>query len=156
MNDSAPAATKIRLATDGDGEVVFGLMSALGYTGLSLSNFLEVYQALTKDTTVTLLVAEVDLRIVGLASVSRRPQLRLGGDIVTVDELVVSPEWRGRGVGRVLLEQVNSMARQAGCRRLELLTSRSRESYRREFYIKNGFTEADSAVMRIEYGPDGD
>jgi len=35
--------------------------------------------------------------------------------------------------------------------RLELETNRARESYRRGFYIKNGFTEADSAVMRIEY-----
>lgn len=156
MNDTMPAETNIRLAADGDSEAVFGLMSALGYLELSFPRFSEVYQALTKDPTVSLLVAEVDHRIVGLASVSRRPQLRLGGDIVTIDELVVAPEWRGRSVGRALLDQVNSIAGQTGCRRLELLTSRSRESYRREFYIKNGFTEADSAVMRIEFGLDGD
>jgi N-acetylglutamate synthase-like GNAT family acetyltransferase len=50
-----------------------------------------------------------------------------------------------------LLEQAKGIARHSGCRRLELLTNRSRKSYRREFYVKNGFTEADSAVMRIEY-----
>jgi hypothetical protein len=43
------------------------------------------------------------------------------------------------------------MARKLGARRLELETNRARESYRRRFYVKNGFTEADSAVMRIEY-----
>lgn len=40
--------------------------------------------------------------------------------------------------------------------RLELETNRARESYLRRFYVKNGFTEADSAVMRIDYDlPDG-
>ncbi|PYT05931.1 MAG: hypothetical protein DMF60_10365 [Acidobacteria bacterium] len=75
-------------------------------------------------------------------------------DKITIDEFVVADNARGRGVGRALLEHIKSMARKAGARRLELNTNRARESYRRAFYIKNGFTEADSAVMRIEYESD--
>jgi hypothetical protein len=34
--------------------------------------------------------------------------------------------------------------------RVELHTRRSRESYARDFYVKNGFVEVDSALMRWE------
>ena len=148
-----PKGVIVRLATKRDLQAVFGLMSALGYPGLSLARFVEVYHSVIKDGSMFLVLAEADQVVIGLATVSRRPQLRLNAHIVTIDELVVAPEWRGRGVGRALVEQAKGIARHSGCGRLELLTNRERESYRREFYVKNGFTEADSAVMRIDYEP---
>jgi N-acetylglutamate synthase-like GNAT family acetyltransferase len=146
-----PKGIIIRLATENDLQAVFGLMSALGYPDLSLARFGEIYHAVVKDASMFLVLAEADYVVIGLATVSRRPQLRLNAHLVTIDELVVAPEWRGRGVGRALVEQAKGIARHSGCGRLELLTNRARESYRREFYIQNGFTEADSAVMRIDY-----
>jgi N-acetylglutamate synthase-like GNAT family acetyltransferase len=146
-----PKGIIIRLATEADLQAVFGLMSALGYPGLSLARFVEIYHEVMRDPSMFVVLAEADDVVVGLATVSRRPQLRLTANLVTIDELAVAPEWRGRNIGRALLEQAKGIARHSGCRRLELLTNRARESYRRGFYIKNGFTEADSAVMRIEY-----
>ena len=151
-----PPGIIIRLATEGDVQAVFGLMSALGYPDLSLARFVEVYHAAMEDPSIFIVLAEADAAVIGLATLSRRPQLRLTANLVTIDELVVAPEWRGRDLGRALLEQAKGIARHSGCRRLELLTNRARESYRRGFYIKNGFTEADSAVMRIEYEFDDD
>ena len=146
-----PPGINIRLATEADSQGVFALMDAFGYPGLSQSLFAGVYREVLRDPSVSVVLAEAESVIVGLATVSKRPQLRLTGNLVTIDELAIAPEWRGRQIGKALLNHAKEIASQSGCRRLELLTNRSRESYRRGFYIKNGFTEADSAVMRIEY-----
>jgi N-acetylglutamate synthase-like GNAT family acetyltransferase len=143
----------VRLATESDVQAAYKLMAELGYPELSLPRFIETYHSTLKHPAMTLLVAEEsDGEIVGLATISRRPQLRLTANLLTIDELVVADHARGRGVGRALLDQVKAIARNSGTARLELETSRARESYRRDFYIKNGFVEADSAVMRIDYG----
>lgn len=142
----------IRSVTESDLEAAFKLMAELGYPNLSRADFAQTYDSVLKDPSMTLIVGEAaDGEVVALASISRRPQLRLSGDLITVDELVVAGRVRGTGVGRAILDHVKAMARDARAHRLELETSRSRESYRRAFYIKNGFIEADSAVMRIDY-----
>lgn len=141
----------IRPATDSDLQAAFKLMAALGYSDMTSARFASTYSSVQRHPAMTLIVAEDDGEVVGLASISRRPQLRLTADLITIDELVVADGARGSGVGRALLEHIKSMAEDSGARRLELETNRARESYRRRFYIKNGFTEADSAVMRIEY-----
>lgn len=142
----------IRPSTESDVQAAFKLMAELGYPDLSLERFAETYHSVLRHPAMTLIIAEDDDgEVLGLASISRRPQLRLTADLITIDELVVANSARGRGVGHVLLEHVKTMAKKTGARRLELETNRVRESYRRAFYIKNGFIEANSAVMRIDY-----
>jgi GNAT superfamily N-acetyltransferase len=70
--------------------------------------------------------------------------------LATIDELVVTEDARGRGVGKQLVDFAKSVAVRVGARRLELHTARKRPSYERGFYVKNGFTEIDSAVLRWE------
>ncbi|HMG36384.1 MAG TPA: GNAT family N-acetyltransferase [Blastocatellia bacterium] len=140
----------IRLAERADRDALFGLMHELGYRSLSQSEFDEVFNEVLSRGDTWVLVAEEAGRVLGLASMSERPQLRLGGPIVTIDEFVVRSDVRGKGVGRLLLESAKEYARQRGGRRLQLDTNRSRESYSRSFYLKNGFAEADSAVLRLE------
>lgn len=135
-----------------DLQPAFKLMSELGYPGLSLPRFVKAYHAVLEHPAMLLIVAEDENEeVIALASISYRPQLRLTARLVTIDELVVAERARGRGVGQKILEGAEAMARKLGARRLELETNRARESYRRGFYVKNGFTEADSAVMRIDY-----
>lgn len=141
----------IRLSTESDVQGAYKLMGELGYPDLSRVRFGENFQSVLEHPAMTLIVAEGDDgEVIGLASISRRPQLRLIADLITIDELVVTRSARGRGVGQALLEHVKTIAGKVGSCRLELETSRTRESYRRAFYVKNGFTEADSAVMRID------
>jgi GNAT superfamily N-acetyltransferase len=72
------------------------------------------------------------------------------GLLVTIDEMVVAETARGAGVGARLLEHAKAEATRVGARRLELHTARPRPSYERGFYVKNGFVEVDSAVMRLK------
>jgi GNAT superfamily N-acetyltransferase len=142
----------VRLATESDLQAAYKLMAELGYPDLSPPRFVETYQSVLKHPAMTLIVAERDDgEIVGLATISRRPQLRLTANLLTIDELVVAGHARGQGIGRALLDHVMAIARDSGAARLELETSRARASYHRQFYLKNGFVEADSAVMRINY-----
>jgi GNAT superfamily N-acetyltransferase len=143
--------SKIRTATAVDIGAAQRLITALGYGNLSPEAFKASYDAVLSHPEMTVLVAEAtDGEIVGLASVSHRPQLRLGGQLVSLDEFVVAPEARGKGVGARLIEEVKAIAERLGAVRLELEQNRNRESYSRSFYSKNGFTEVNSAVLRID------
>jgi N-acetylglutamate synthase-like GNAT family acetyltransferase len=143
----------IRSARESDEQAAFNLIAELGYADLSFARFARTYQSVLENPAMMVFVAEANGDVVGLATVSLRPQLRLTADIFNIDEFVIADRARGQGTGRCFLEHLKGLAKQAGAGRLELETNRARASYRRGFYVKNGFTEADSAVMRIDYEP---
>lgn len=131
--------------------VAYELIVALGYLNLGRDDFAAAFAAVLAHPEMLVFVAEGPGRgVVGLLSLSYRPQLRLGGRIATIDELVVRAGARGGGVGCALLARARAEAARLGARRLQLTTHRGYESYRRGFYIKNGLVEADSAVMRLD------
>jgi GNAT superfamily N-acetyltransferase len=145
------AQPKIRRAGLADVIAAYDLMAALGYPNLASDSFASTFADVLKRPDMIVLVAEESMgRVVGLISISHRPQLRLAGTLVSVDELVVAADARGKGIGRALLNEAKHLAEKLGACRIELETNRARESYRRGFYVKNGFIEADSAIMRFE------
>ena len=143
----------IRSATDSDAQAAFKLIAELGYRNLSFARFAPTYQSVLASAVTMTFIAEVNGDAVGLATISFRPQLRLAANLFSIDEFVIADRARGQGVGRRFLEHLKAVAKQAGAKRLELETNRARASYRRGFYVKNGFIEADSALMRIDYDP---
>lgn len=142
----------LRRASASDGVAIRELLVELGYVQLAdeplaselTSTVAEVLADGARDTWL----AEARGQIVGLLSLSTRPQLRVAGLIVTVEELVVRATERGAGVGTALVRIAQHHTVRVGARRLELLTNRTRPVYERGFYLKCGFTEANSAVMR--------
>lgn len=85
---------------------------------------------------------------VGLITLSHRPQLRMKGRIVSIDELVVAPAWRRRRVGTELMRRALERAKVLSAKRVELVTHQARGDSVKRFYESCGFTEADSFVMR--------
>jgi PhnO protein len=138
----------MRRATAADSSALRRLVAELGYGGLDDETFAAGFAAVLADPSQQVWVAHEGARLIGLMTLSTRPQLRLGGAVMTIDELVVTESARGAGVGRQLLEMAKLEAVRAGARRLDLQTGRSRVSYERGFYRKNGFIEVDSALMR--------
>lgn len=99
------------------------------------------------DKSHTIYVAENELdQIVGYVSAHWLPYLFLNGPEGYLSELFIREEYRGDGIGTRLLETVKEEARKRGCSRLLLLNSRKRESYRRSFYKKHGWTEREEAA----------
>lgn len=149
------SSVKIRVADKKDREELYDLIHELGYSNLQQSEFDKTFDEhlLRRDLWVLIAEETATGKILGLASMSERPQLRLAGPLVTIDEFVISEQARGMGIGALLLEEAKRQANSFGASRLQLDTNRQRESYQRRFYNKNGFTEADSAVMRLEFSP---
>lgn len=84
--------------------------------------------------------------VMGYVAVHWLPYLILSGPEGYVSELFVHPEAQGQGVGTQLLEAIKQEGLKRGCARLMLLNIRSRESYQRGFYKKNGWDERPDAA----------
>lgn len=139
--------TRVRLARGEDAPAVRSLVAELGYVIGTGDD--SIGHVLASDAH-RLWIAELGADPVGyaLAHVHLRLGLGLGEPMVSLDELVVTRAARGRGVGTALLAAARAWAAETGAARIELITSRSLESYRSRFYEKRGFREIDSAVLR--------
>jgi GNAT superfamily N-acetyltransferase len=105
---------------------------------------------LGKTAGTSLRVAEAEGKLAGYASAHWLPNLILGGTEGYISELFVAPDSRGKGIGGALLNDLEAQARVRGCIRLSLLNLRERESYRRGFYAKRGWTERPGAANLIK------
>lgn len=141
---------RFRLATPDDAPSLAPLVEALGYPLPELDTLTRLLRDAAGCAGLHMVLMEVDspARVVGLATLSIRPQLRLGAQVATLDEFVVDGSERGRGLGGLFLRELEERAFACGAVRLELHTRRTRESYTRGFYVKHGYQEADSAVLR--------
>jgi len=145
---SLPAGVSVRRARPGDASHVFALVEQLGYTP-DHRGFDETFAQVVRHPEAAVFVAAEGLRVLGYLSMSHRPQIRLGGRAAYIDELVVEEKRRAQGVGSALLVAAIDYARGLGCKRIDINTSRARQSYHRGFYVSHGFGEVDSAVLRL-------
>jgi GNAT superfamily N-acetyltransferase len=151
-------AIKIRKAIPQDAPQLAVLLKEIGWFELFNSEPLEetsrwvrshIEQCLA-DNSHFLLVAEApEESIVGYGSVHWLPYLFMRGPEGFVSELFVRESARGQGVGKQLLEAIETESRARGCVRLSLINLRSRESYQRQFYIKAGWEERGEAANFI-------
>jgi len=141
---------RVRAARRGDGEALAALLGELGYPGAADTS--TVHWVLSHPEMDVIVAADNMDKPVGMITLSHRPQLRMKGRIVTIDELVVSASWRRRGVGRALMKRALERARALTAKRVELHTHKSRGEAVRAFYESCGFQEVDSLVMRLTEG----
>jgi predicted N-acetyltransferase YhbS len=106
----------VRPASLQDGLAVLGLLEAVGYFPEPVS-FAKTYRKTLANPHFLVRVAEVGGRIVGVASLSMRYQLGLGGLLACLDELAVAPGPH-KGVDTALLQATVGKARSLGARRV--------------------------------------
>jgi len=142
---------KIRKSEEKDLSAIHRLLGELGYPDLDRDKLRSVFSEISDRTDMGIFVAEgTNNDIAGFVSYSYKPQLRVTGNLFEVDEIVVSSKSRGSGVGKLLLDFALEKAKAANARFVILSTSRDRESYKRRFYMKNGFDEKNSALMMLK------
>lgn len=93
-------------------------------------------------------VARDDGRVIGMVSLLYTVSTALGGRVAFVEDMVVCPQNRGRGVGERLLTHALAFARAEGCRRLTLLTDGDNGAAQ-AFYRKHGFIGSSMIPMRL-------
>lgn len=148
---AAAAPFRLRNARRGDADAIRSLVTELGYPDAADAQ--TVAWVISHPEMEIFVAADHMDRAVGILTLSHRPQLRMKGRIATIDELIVSAAWQRKGVGRALILKAVERAKVLGVRRLELSTHRGRGDLVRAFYQACGFTEADSAIMRMELEP---
>jgi GNAT superfamily N-acetyltransferase len=95
-----------------------------------------------------ILVSRIEGRIIAMVSLLFTISTAEGGEVCWLEDMVVSSEWRGRGVGSQLLAAAITEAKRRNFRRITLLTDTSNAQARR-FYARHGFAESQMMPMRL-------
>jgi AraC family transcriptional regulator of adaptative response/methylated-DNA-[protein]-cysteine methyltransferase len=88
-------------------------------------------------------------KVVALASLLYSISTAEGGLCASFEDFVVLPDYRGKGVGKALLQYVIAEAKKLGVLRLMLLTDRENDRAQ-ALYRKLGFTESTMKAMRLK------
>ncbi len=99
----------------------------------------------------TLLVAECDGVLAGMCSVQTLISTAEGGRVGLVEDLVVSPPYRYKGIGRLLMAAIASWAREKGLLRLQLLADRENDAAL-AFYKRIGWNKTQLICLRKKDG----
>ena len=86
--------------------------------------------------------------IVGMVSILLTVSTAEGGRAAWLEDMIVHPDWRGKGIGEQLLNEAVNGARAAGCTRITLLTDATNSSAMR-FYRRAGFARSQMVPFRL-------
>ena len=112
-----------------------------------------------KEPRARVLVAEGEDGILGVASIWIKPDLAHGDAVIEVPMLVVSGSARRRGVGKLLVEEIQSIAAVENAALIELVATNEND-VARAFYRSLGFVETDHIALEfvgdVQSPPDED
>jgi GNAT superfamily N-acetyltransferase len=141
---TGPAAL-VRPARPADADAVFALLTAFAISYQPRRDTFDAHyrRLLHPSGTGLLLVAEAGGAVVGYALAHRLLVLFANGAVYELQELMVEPAQRGRGVGRLLVEALTRRALDDGAVEVTVPTRRARD-----FYLRLGFEETATYLKR--------
>lgn len=98
------------------------------------------------------LVAETQGQVIGMCSGQLLVSTAEGGLSLLVEDVVVDEQWRGQGVGRLLLAAISGWARTNEVSRLQLLADRNNVPAL-DFYRKLGWQTTELICLRTFMQP---
>jgi GNAT superfamily N-acetyltransferase len=96
----------------------------------------------------TILVAYDNEAVVGMVNVLFTESTALGARVALLEDMVVLPASRRKGIGTMLLQSAFQAARAEGCRRITLLTDAGNAAAQR-FYRRHGFGASSMVPLRL-------
>lgn len=97
------------------------------------------------------MVAQGDGQVIGMCSGQLLISTAEGGPALLVEDVVVREPWRGRGVGRLLMEAISAWAQDKKVNRLQLLADRNNTAAL-EFYRCLGWQGTELICLRSFIG----
>ncbi len=105
-----------------------------------------IFSKLISNERGSLVIAEENKIILGMASISFNLALRYNGEYCQLEELVVDQDARGKNVGGLLIQEAINLAKKRGCKEFGLYLLESTK-HNQPFYEKYGFVKI-GAEMR--------
>ncbi|BAY10122.1 GNAT family N-acetyltransferase [Calothrix sp. NIES-2098] len=148
----------IRKATESDAQAIAQILQELGWfawldSTSPQTTIRQIQQHITQchaNDSHSIYVAEnAETQVVGYVAVHWLPCPFLPKPQAYISELFIHKAYRGKGIGKRLLETVTSEALMRGCLLLMLHNHKERESYQREFYRKQGWIERENIANFI-------
>ena len=93
-------------------------------------------------------VGEIDGVIQGMVMLLFTVSTFLGHKAALLEDMVIAPAWRGKGLGTRLLDHAVDFAFREGFGRITLLTDRDNDAAQ-QFYRKQGFSKSEMVVFRM-------
>ena len=147
-----PSAAVVREATVEDVEGIYSLAlelaDAIGDRGPRSEAIRARLLELLEEPRARVLVAECGGSVIGVASLWIKPDLAHGDTVIEVPMLVVSADARRQGIGKLLVEKVQSIAAIENAALLELIATREND-VARAFYRSLGFVETEHIALEF-------
>lgn len=86
-------------------------------------------------------------KVVGMVNILYTVSTALGSRVAILEDMVVSPNSRGKGVGSKLMKYSLDLAKQNSCKRMTLLTDFDNDGAHR-FYQQHGFIRSSMVAFR--------
>ena len=135
---------KIRSAKPTDIPIILGILYELGRPkpkkDAEVDFFRKLVKKYLKDSDKEILVAENNqVEILGLASIMYLSRLNQTKNEMYIPELIVLEKFQNQGIGKLLIDSCEKLAKEKNCFRIRLESGMQRENAH-EFYKKLGFT----------------
>ena len=146
---------RIRKATMEDREGVIELLRSLlipgGEVGEGWRDEAQIFRRLVEQPELgTILVAEEDVEIAGITTLSYPTALRCCGIYSCIEENIVDERYRGRGIGGALLEAAIAEATARGCDEIQV-NAPSESGY--PLYLRHGFEDHGKIQVKADLPP---
>jgi GNAT superfamily N-acetyltransferase len=135
-----PSRSAVRQAKPSDLSTVAKLIAVFTGSKPSASEIRNRFTLITKHPDQSLWVATVNKRVVGVLGFRIRHNLENVSQYGEVSIIAVDQDWRRKGIGGLLLDHAEKLARKRKCIGLWLVSGFGREEEAHKFYDQYGFS----------------
>ena len=132
---------ELRYATLNDLKRIYGLVCELEMEVMPLTEFEDIYSKNIYRDDVHYLVVEYKSELIAFGSMHIQSLLHHSANVAEIQELIIKNDFRGKGIGKMLIERLKEISRGESCEVIEVCCNRERVDAH-EFYEHNGFSKS--------------
>jgi len=127
-----------------DMEEVIEILQAISVFKPSQSNYLSIWDNFCKQQNTYSLVAIIDNKIIGYGALVIEKKIR-GGKVGHVEDIVTHPNYKKKGIGKLIVDSLYEIAEKEDCYKLTLQCKEQNV----EFYKKCDYEVSGVAMQRF-------